>query len=815
MKYKILTTLCLFLVLVALLFAWLDSSRDAISNGAIVALDSDTAFQEGSSPSAEQQPSRSSGTREKITNSIEEANLANRALVRINVLDAVSRRPVMATVDVSQGDTLVHSAVTFGFTSLRCFLAGDQPIVVTGAAPNYHSSEITVNLKQGKRAVDVELKLRPRTSIRARVVDSAGQPLEGVEVVASPLPGQDSEAVQSIVQSSASDGQVIFQSGEALRMSLATQPLVQFIGYPDGSTVQLIKNDQESKVKFLDSQLYELIENLSVIVRSASSPGVEGQTLVTGKSGEINLSGLRYPVSIQFPHRNVEIDEQALLDLGSAPFVTLVKNGLILSQQDKKLGSATHIPIKRLAPSIVLRNAGTNALLTGEARYRFEFLEGGEVKRSARWVKRTLIKGRLALQSMRISRGGLQIRVSAQGFVSRVLDENLLREISEPKSGTLEVSLQPLSSIQIRLLDDAETPWRGEIIALTAGTNDIVWSGRPRTDGGLSNFYYSESDVEIVPKNRPGEQMKVSADGRSRTIAQIPQAKLKSGEEITVRVNSPACNLVVMEIPDGAPPIIAMHESGARFMPELDRTLSEALFIGIPAGGYLVGPPTFIESIWTRKHNGPLLESVDIPAGESRSVLWDSDWLAEAPTAGRVVLPPDIDADIGVVPVYGRLGSAPLIGRSMATISLDHLGNYELPSNAPIPSALVIVSGQPPINPKSAYLLPVRVLAVCKPGGEFVLPFRIVSLVRDDDRLSSRDTLVRYKVPVGLSDLGLNDLKGAYSNQTWAEVWRAADSRHKILVPTSNTEIQFEGSGREWLQNVGPNRDQLEVSWPD
>jgi len=569
--------------------------------------------------------------------------------------------------------------------------------------------------EQVNSGVDVgSIALKPKHSLRIRVVDERGAPVLGARVLAAAAnpPGGVCAALCELGR-----------TGDSGVLSAKVgQPLIVFahFGFKTSdvalcdldSACQLVVGSAELRLGLRDSETGQAVEGVPLKVRRHSG---YPQLVFAGRTGPNGLFDGplppgRYTATLQSP--SVFFDEKE-------PTAGPMLSGLGVRDAAVAL-EGSHIEpnwlyvVERPSLQVQARDIDSRGRLDVLVAWTSFWAEPPFVP-EADWIKAPGAPLRVtdgivslyAFGSLFRGQEGEEMRLSltSPGYLpAHVIDP--LKVVTPGTSYVVFLNPGGTRSLQLRTTGGAA--YRGEVHVRENG--EVISHGWPDADGYLSTFPWAGGTVTVHS----------GSDQWSWQLASVPPSLLRSEEAPIITVDADA--KIRVQLTQTPPPrLVCIGESRERYLGRLDG--GELVYDQLPPGRYEIGVPEALSVLELRRAQGFETYPISLGSGEIRVLAWDDAWKPVEETLTGSVCTLGIDpCDVEVVPRWGP-PELPLAGGvGLRRFPVEKDGSFRLPGVYVRPSSLMFVR-----NWKDTSLMPIGVgapgeasLLACTPVRVFV-----------------------------------------------------------------------------------------------
>ncbi|MEM6673091.1 MAG: hypothetical protein AAF726_09615 [Planctomycetota bacterium] len=467
----------------------------------------------------------------------------------------------------------------------------------------------------------------------------------------------------------------------------------------------------------------ERLEDFEVRVHGASDMRLDSVALRTDAEGVLRLHGCRPPLEIELAVSGYIVSsEQTAGWLRSRSERAWLAHGPWWPPAESR---SIELSVERRSAAVRLIDAETRKVLEGPAQVETQVIVEGGAWHSIR-AHALPIRGasrRLPIVNHdRHRRGAERLVVAYLGYRPEAIDVNaVLRGGSETAS---DVILQPQPSKVIRVLDASGHPYRSRLFTRqsTSGCQQLV---TPDADGRLPAFAWDGSDVSLSELRMTGNSL---TGDMLIELGSVDAATLHQDDEATFVVPSSVGTLVVTDVPPTAPPIIALHESGAPAVAVANSASREIKFSGIACGRVFVGPRAWATQLAAQGYAIEDEDAVSIRSGGTVRIPWDERWSIESPIEGRIEISALEPPEIFLWPLYASTETYVMRSSTIERIPVSEDGRYVIPVGEPLPEVLLVCIpsiGGSALQPGSRRM---DVLDAIRPGDDGSVAFGTLQL---------------------------------------------------------------------------------------
>lgn len=427
------------------------------------------------------------------------------------VIDRETRRPVPGALVWSSG-AFTRTGTGGGYTVVQ---AGTSPqMVLQAAASGYARDGRTLPLPSGGSVDGPTFALKPAAVVSGRVVDEAGEPLEGVEVSARQERRFRDLVIVGGVEApytarTAADGVFLFTSlpsGAAYELAFhregyaeATESLSELAPREEREGLEVVLRRARKGVGTVTDLDEQPVAGATVRLKKADAPGAPGRRIVNRRRGE-EEAGETTDGRGRFVVPDLAAGRYDL-SASAEGFSPLTVRGIEVPEgtDDVDLGTVVLAPGLKVHGRVV-DGAGAPVAGAGVRVGGQDTRRGTMPPQIVRMMLlsepvRTTTDGEGAFTVSGLKEGQVSLLVSHEGFVSEPVSG-----LAVPSDDVLEVVLKPASRVLGRVVDAAGAPFpeaRVQVIAEAAGGSATFGLG-PRATTGADGTFELE-DVEPGP----------------------------------------------------------------------------------------------------------------------------------------------------------------------------------------------------------------------------------------------------------------------------------------------------------------------------
>ncbi|MEO1699956.1 MAG: hypothetical protein AAFU73_21920 [Planctomycetota bacterium] len=232
--------------------------------------------------------------------------------------------------------------------------------------------------------------------------------------------------------------------------------------------------------------------------------------------------------------------------------------------------------------------------------------------------------------------------------------------------------------------------------------------------------------------------------GTAARRVELAASLLAHATVVDVRPSGAPAAIVVADVPEDAPPLVAISLSGERWEARVSGAM--ATFEGIPAGAYAVGPWEVAEGLHAATAGGglsgegaaPTRAHVEAVGGRRTRVPWSDAWAMAEEHAARVTCAGLEPGLLLALPVHGPAAAAVRFGPETPWLDVEKDGGFELAAGVARPRAFLFARRDPQ---RSGTIVPLSALPYRSDGQYRIAPSSIELVAADGATLRPDLTL--------------------------------------------------------------------------
>ena len=686
------------------------------------------------------------------------------------VVDASFGTPVVATVSTDAQPITSSHPRTGEFRVSKTHAAGQ----VTIAAAGFEAHEGLESVASDGDGTPLEIELTPLRSVSVELFDGSGAALAGyrLRVSARGAENSKSESTNTVQGVTDTDGRWICPTAVPVDIDVldSDQRVLYSASARPGDTVTVALGQLSFEVVLEAELTATRLPDVAVKHWSPDHLNARAIEQRTDDEGRVELRSPSLPLLVQVGQGEVSVMDE--LPRGTE----WVSNSRVLVS-DLRGARPLTLRLRRSGVFLRLRDAASGEPIEGPvvADSLFECRDGSRTTRPLSdpvWIEDGMFL--LSERGVEVSRPEHPPFVlAAQGYApERVVHEQLDLSLTARQARILDL-VPSDSQISIRLLD-----YEGEAVRsrfhVFESVCDYPWfsfEGDSDEAGVLGPFDWQGGDLEI----RTGMGVPVTRLGREA---------LEPLTTTTVRVFDPRGSILVHDVADPSLRILALAKSGVLHDGQWTES-GELEFLDLPAGEYLIGPPRWIEGLYTSWHEVASELGLEVRDGRRTSIGWNRRWSLTETLGGRVFCNCSGPGDLHLIPVYAdQTPGVKITQGGVQAISLSGSGEYTLESPDPRPHSLLVCAADH-LSGEGGW----RALGQLEPGQSLQLQHREMRLVWAGEVVGTLAS-VSYKIdPEGLG------ITVPLASPTSLTMWDTRVPLHLRHVPRSVQELSVRIGG--------------------